>query len=163
VIHKVQYYDIRKKCGGGNMCYNFANVEMLLNMVKVKSGLGVKDGFRYNLCSVKVQAAMLRDMLRNLDVGIPGLLEDGIKVLVYAGVKDLICNWLGEASWLIWKLILFWNWVEILCWILWWCMNECDFDREFKVGWWHEVVRAEGFWKISCSDIHGWWWTSRFS
>jgi serine carboxypeptidase-like clade 4 len=39
---------------------------------------------------------MMQDWMRNLEVGIPALLEDGIKVLVYAGEEDLICNWLGK-------------------------------------------------------------------
>ncbi|MBA0701319.1 hypothetical protein Goari_020439 [Gossypium aridum] len=42
---------------------------------------------------------MLVDWMRNLEVGIPALLEDGIKLLVYAGEYDLICNWLGNSRW----------------------------------------------------------------
>jgi serine carboxypeptidase-like clade 4 len=43
--------------------------------------------------------------MRNLEVGIPALLEDGISLLVYAGEYDLICNWLGMLPYLIsvWK------------------------------------------------------------
>ncbi|CAN1238339.1 Serine carboxypeptidase-like 49 [Linum grandiflorum] len=44
-------------------------------------------------------AAMLVDWMRNLEVGIPELLEDGIKMLIYAGEYDLICNWLGNSRW----------------------------------------------------------------
>ncbi|XP_072072014.1 methionine S-methyltransferase-like isoform X2 [Arachis hypogaea] len=36
--------------------------------------------------------------MRNLEVGISALLEDGIQVLVYAGEEDLICNWLDAMS-----------------------------------------------------------------
>uniref|UniRef100_A0A166DR91 Carboxypeptidase n=1 Tax=Daucus carota subsp. sativus TaxID=79200 RepID=A0A166DR91_DAUCS len=43
--------------------------------------------------------AMLVDWMRNLEVGIPALLEDGIQMLVYAGEYDLICNWLGNSRW----------------------------------------------------------------
>lgn len=39
---------------------------------------------------------MITDWMRNLEVGIPELLEDGIKLLVYAGEYDLTCNWLGK-------------------------------------------------------------------
>lgn len=39
---------------------------------------------------------MITDWMRNLEIGIPKLLEDGIKLLVYAGEYDLICNWLGK-------------------------------------------------------------------
>jgi hypothetical protein len=41
---------------------------------------------------------MLTDWMRNLEVGIPALLEDGINVLIYAGEYDLICNWLGKDA-----------------------------------------------------------------
>ncbi|XP_073387740.1 serine carboxypeptidase-like isoform X2 [Physcomitrium patens] len=37
--------------------------------------------------------------INNLEKGIPGLLEDGIELLVYAGEYDLICNWLGNSRW----------------------------------------------------------------
>ncbi|KAL0436383.1 UNVERIFIED_CONTAM: Serine carboxypeptidase 3 [Sesamum radiatum] len=49
-------------------------------------------------CST-VYEAMVSDWMRNLEVGIPALLEDGIKLLVYAGEYDLICNWLGNSRW----------------------------------------------------------------
>ena len=115
VIHKVQYYDIRKKCEGP-MCYNFTNVERLLNMQKVKSALGVSDDLGYALCSLDVRFAMMEDWMKNLEVGIPDLLEEGMKVLVYAGEEDLICNWLGELlfTYLGWKYMF-----ELLmcCWI----------------------------------------------
>ncbi|KAH0745360.1 hypothetical protein KY285_007017 [Solanum tuberosum] len=43
--------------------------------------------------------ALLVDWMRNSEVGIPTLLEDGIKLPVYAGEYDLICNWLGNSRW----------------------------------------------------------------
>ncbi|KAG4954749.1 hypothetical protein JHK87_040343 [Glycine soja] len=46
-----------------------------------------------------VYSAMMQDWMRNLEVGIPTLLEEGIKVLMYAGEEDLICNWLGNSRW----------------------------------------------------------------
>ncbi|XP_027911762.1 serine carboxypeptidase-like [Vigna unguiculata] len=94
----INYYDIRKKCEGP-MCYNFTNVERLLNMQKVKSALGVSDDLGYALCSLDVRFAMMEDWMKNLEVGIPDLLEEGMKVLVYAGEEDLICNWLGNSRW----------------------------------------------------------------
>ncbi|KAJ1435987.1 Serine carboxypeptidase, serine active site [Sesbania bispinosa] len=49
--------------------------------------------------NTEVYMAMLVDWMRNLEVGIPVLLEDGINLLVYAGEYDLICNWLGNSRW----------------------------------------------------------------
>lgn len=39
---------------------------------------------------------MITDWMKDLEVGIPALLEDGINMLIYAGEYDLICNWLGN-------------------------------------------------------------------
>ncbi|KAK7412973.1 hypothetical protein VNO78_04770 [Psophocarpus tetragonolobus] len=94
----INYYDIRKKCIG-HLCYDFHNLETLLNLQKVKSALGVDAGIEFVSCSNTVYTAMEQDWMQNLDVGIPALLEDGIKLLVYAGEEDFICNWLGNSRW----------------------------------------------------------------
>ncbi|TKY67169.1 Serine carboxypeptidase 49 [Spatholobus suberectus] len=94
----LNYYDIRKKCVG-DLCYDFQNVERLLNLKKVKSALGVANDLEFVSCNTSVYNDMLQDWMRNLEVGIPALLEEGIKMLVYAGDKDLICNWLGNSRW----------------------------------------------------------------
>ncbi|QCE13222.1 cathepsin A [Vigna unguiculata] len=94
----INYYDIRKKCVG-ELCYDFSDLEKLLNLPKVKSALGVGGDLKFVSCSSTVYNAMLQDWMKNLEVGIPTLLEEGIKVLVYAGEKDLICNWLGNSRW----------------------------------------------------------------
>ncbi|KAL4292641.1 hypothetical protein S83_061617 [Arachis hypogaea] len=93
----INYYDIRKKCEG-NLCYDFSNVETFLNEKTVRDALGVGD-LDFVSCSSTVYDAMMEDWMRNLEVGIPALLEDGIQVLVYAGEEDLICNWLGNSRW----------------------------------------------------------------
>ncbi|KAL6586445.1 Serine carboxypeptidase-like 49 [Orobanche minor] len=93
----VNYYDIRKKCEG-SLCYDFSNLEKYLNQKSVRAALGVGD-IEFVPCSTTVYQAMLMDWMRNLEVGIPELLEDGVKLLVYAGEYDLICNWLGNSRW----------------------------------------------------------------
>lgn len=70
-------------------------MEKLLNQRNVRDALGVGD-IDFVSCSPMVYQAMLVDWMRNLEVGIPALLEDGIKLLVYAGEYDLIYNLLGE-------------------------------------------------------------------
>ncbi|XP_057785068.1 serine carboxypeptidase-like 48 [Salvia miltiorrhiza] len=64
----------------------------------VRDALGVGD-IDFVSCSSTVYEAMVMDWMRNLEVGIPAMLEDGIKLLVYAGEYDLICNWLGNSRW----------------------------------------------------------------
>ncbi|KAL0320202.1 UNVERIFIED_CONTAM: Serine carboxypeptidase-like 49 [Sesamum radiatum] len=93
----VNYYDIRKKCVG-SLCYDFSNLEKYLNQKSVRDALGVGN-IEFVSCSPTVYQVMLVDWMRNLEVGIPALLEDGIKLLVYAGEYDLICNWLGNSRW----------------------------------------------------------------
>lgn len=95
----LQYYDVRKKCEG-SLCYDFSNAEKFLNKKSVRESLGVGD-IDFVSCSPTVYQAMLVDWMRNLEAGIPALLEDGIKVLIYAGEYDLICNWLGKSSWML--------------------------------------------------------------
>lgn len=97
LVGNTNYYDIRKKCVG-NLCYDFSNVEKLLNKESVRDSLGVGD-IDFVSCSPTVYQAMLVDWMRNLEAGIPTLLEDGIKLLVYAGEYDLICNSLGNSRW----------------------------------------------------------------
>lgn len=90
----VQYYDIRKQCEG-QLCYDFSDMGTFLNTKEVRDALGVGDR-DFVSCSSDVYEALLSDWMRNLEVGIPALLEDGIRVLIYAGEEDLICNWLGK-------------------------------------------------------------------
>ncbi|GER39438.1 serine carboxypeptidase [Striga asiatica] len=97
IANGVNYYDIRKKCEG-SLCYDFSNMERFLSLESVKIALGVGD-IDFVSCSTTVYNAMITDWMRNLAVGIPALLEDGIKFLSYAGEYDLICNWLGNTRW----------------------------------------------------------------
>ncbi|EMS57267.1 Serine carboxypeptidase-like protein [Triticum urartu] len=97
IIGNKNYYDVRKPCVG-SLCYDFSNLEKFLNLKSVRQSLGVGD-IEFVSCSPTVYQAMLLDWMRNLEVGIPELLENDIKVLIYAGEYDLICNWLGNSRW----------------------------------------------------------------
>ncbi|KAL1323580.1 hypothetical protein AAHE18_13G026500 [Arachis hypogaea] len=97
ITGNINYYDIRKKCYG-EMCYDFSDMERFLREGKVREALGVGK-LEFVSCSRRVYDAMNGDWMKNLEVDIPNLLEDGIRLLVYAGEKDLICNWLGNSRW----------------------------------------------------------------
>ncbi|KAJ0970148.1 hypothetical protein J5N97_023025 [Dioscorea zingiberensis] len=97
IAGSINYYDIRKQCEG-DLCYDFSNMEKFLNEKTVRQALGVGD-IEFVSCSPTVYQALLTDWMKNLEVGIPALLEDGVKVLIYAGEYDLICNWLGNSRW----------------------------------------------------------------
>ncbi|XP_020583403.1 serine carboxypeptidase-like 49 isoform X2 [Phalaenopsis equestris] len=93
----INYYDIRKKCQG-SLCYDFSNLEKFLNQKSVKNALGVGDR-KFVPCNPLVYEALLTDWMKNFEEIIPALIEDGIRLLVYAGEYDLICNWLGNYRW----------------------------------------------------------------
>lgn len=73
-------------------------MENYLNQKSVQDALGVPAGIDFVSCSTSVYDAMIDDWVRNLEVDIPSLLEDGIRVLIYAGEYDLICNWIGKTG-----------------------------------------------------------------
>lgn len=37
--------------------------------------------------------------MQNYEPTLPPMLDAGIEVMIYAGVQDLICNWLGNYRW----------------------------------------------------------------
>ncbi|KAI3823264.1 hypothetical protein L1987_04697 [Smallanthus sonchifolius] len=98
IAGNINYYDIRKQCEG-SLCYDFSNMEDFLSESSVKTALGVPNNIDFVSCSDAVHEAMLNDWMRDLEVGIPALLEQRIELLVYAGEYDLICNWLGNSRW----------------------------------------------------------------
>ncbi|GAB4836408.1 hypothetical protein Ancab_001320 [Ancistrocladus abbreviatus] len=85
-------------------CYDFSNADESLNQQSARDALGVGD-IDWVPCSFTVHQAMMVDWMRNLEADIPGLLENGIQLLIYAGEEDLICNWLGN-----------WGWVQAMEW-----------------------------------------------
>ncbi|GFP79688.1 serine carboxypeptidase-like [Phtheirospermum japonicum] len=91
-------YDIRKKCTG-DLCYDLSGMERFLNQTSVKKALGVDEDIEFVSCSDSVFDAMLGDQMINHALYIPELLQDGIKLLVYVGEYDFICNWLGNFIW----------------------------------------------------------------
>ncbi|KAL8146386.1 serine carboxypeptidase-like [Apium graveolens] len=96
IAGNINYYDIRKQCEG-NLCYDFSRLDTFLNLPSVKEALGVHTD--WVSCSRTVYDAMQGDWMKDLELGIPALLEDGINALIYAGEYDLICNWLGNTRW----------------------------------------------------------------
>ncbi|KAL1542697.1 serine carboxypeptidase-like [Salvia divinorum] len=93
----INHYDIRKNCSG-SLCYDFSSAERFLNDEAVQNALGVRD-IEFISCSTKVHEYMFLEMMKNFEGGLPALLQDGMKLLVYAGEFDLICNWLGNSRW----------------------------------------------------------------
>ena len=90
-------YNIELKCGPNPLCYNFTNVNVFLNTERVQSALGVNK--KWSSCNDVVNAGFGKDWMRNYQTQLPDLLNNGTRVLIYAGDLDFICNWLGNQAW----------------------------------------------------------------
>lgn len=102
----------------------------------MKEALGVGD-IDWVSCSSTVYDAMIDDFMRDLEVGIPTLLEDGIKLLVYAGEYDLICNWLGKLHLMYLAELFNSGWSSENCQLTTIC---CYMVRKLKMGSGHGMV-----------------------
>lgn len=94
-------YDIRTECKGGNLCYEeLQYIDDYLNLPEVKEKLGVEVE-EYQGCNFDINRNFLfaGDWMKPYYKNVIDLLESKLPVLVYAGDKDFICNWLGNRAW----------------------------------------------------------------
>ncbi|KAJ2306329.1 hypothetical protein IWW55_001508, partial [Coemansia sp. RSA 2706] len=87
-------YDVRIPCEGGNLCYPImADIDAYLNNPEVQKELG-SDVSKFESCSQSVYTGFMLsgDWMKPYHREIPALLADGIRVLIYAGDADFICN-----------------------------------------------------------------------
>jgi len=91
-------YDIRKKCDNPPLCYNFDNMEKFISREDVRQELGVGNR-SWSSCNMIVHTFMLGDWIVNLQSSVTNLLNNNVKVLVYSGDKDYVCNWKGGEAW----------------------------------------------------------------
>lgn len=95
----INVYDYRKECIG-DLCYDFTGMEEYLNKPETRKALGVADEVPYwQSCDPGVHEDMMGDWGHSFDNVLPEMLDDGIRVMIYAGEKDIICNWLGNRRW----------------------------------------------------------------
>jgi cathepsin A (carboxypeptidase C) len=90
-------YDMRQKCEHGSLCYDFSHVDTFLNRPETKEAIGATK--KWSECNRFVNLMFQQDWMKNYQTMLPDLLSDGIRVLVYAGDVDFICNWLGNKKW----------------------------------------------------------------
>ncbi|KAJ2078584.1 hypothetical protein H4R24_004362 [Coemansia sp. RSA 988] len=96
------YYDMRLNCGGNeDACYPIMDdIDRYLNNPTVQKELGAEVSV-FESCSEKVFTGfwLTGEETKPFHQYIPPLLADGIRVLVYAGDADYICNWYGNKAW----------------------------------------------------------------
>ncbi len=123
----VNPYDVRLPCGDSPLCYDMRHIERFLAQKDVREALGVHrtgsaaEGFaarvglqradsrtaghaphHWHECNMHVnsQLSLSGDWFLDFATDLPQLLAAQIRVLVYAGDQDLICNHYGQAAWL---------------------------------------------------------------
>ncbi|RKP05913.1 Alpha/Beta hydrolase protein [Thamnocephalis sphaerospora] len=97
-------YDVRVKCDPSTpLCYSeITAITKYLNLPHVMRELGAKVS-KFDSCNTDInrQFMMAGDWMRPYVRKVPKILEAGIRVLVYAGDADFICNWMGNKAWTI--------------------------------------------------------------
>jgi carboxypeptidase C (cathepsin A) len=86
-------YDMRLKTP-----YDFSAMDVYLNDRRVTRQIGARKPWVGVNTTVWQQLAPI-DFLHSFQGLIPPILDEGIKVLIYAGDQDYICNWLGVQAW----------------------------------------------------------------
>jgi carboxypeptidase C (cathepsin A) len=95
---QMNVYDIRKECEGA-LCYSeFEVLDRYLNQPSVRKALGVGDR-EWESCNMEVHSDFMGDWGHNYDVVLPELLSAGVRVMIYVGDQDFICNWVGNRQW----------------------------------------------------------------
>ncbi|GMF47479.1 unnamed protein product [Phytophthora fragariaefolia] len=96
-------YDIRKKCDSSNPseCYNTTAVTEYLNSKTVREYLNVSDKVSsWQQCSSRAHDNLPSDLIKNVDSYVVDLLNDNsVRVLIYNGDADAVCNWYGSEAW----------------------------------------------------------------
>lgn len=94
-------YDIRTMCEGSSLCYSqLEYIDQYLNLPEVKKALGAEVD-EYQSCNFDINRNFMfaGDWMKPYQKNVIDLLEKELPVLIYAGDKDFICNWLGNQAW----------------------------------------------------------------
>lgn len=93
-------YDVRIKCKVPGLCYDFSASTAWLNLPATRAALGVtKASAKWDSCNMRVNHMFAADWMRSQEQTVPPLLAAGVRVLIYAGDADFICNWMGNRAW----------------------------------------------------------------
>ncbi|KAI0688122.1 carboxypeptidase C [Cytidiella melzeri] len=98
-------YDVRKKCDrskDGDLCYRQMGwIDVWMNNAENKKALGVPANLQFDSCNMEVNQAFFKqgDGMHNSAALLPDIINDDVKLLVYAGNADSMCNFMGNEAW----------------------------------------------------------------
>lgn len=96
-------YDLRKVCPQElqPLCVNITNEINFMNDAKVQDKIGVKPYRTWLPCSMAagIPFAFDGDELTSYSPDVGFLLDNGVRVLVYYGDTDYMCDWIGGKEW----------------------------------------------------------------
>lgn len=92
-------YNIELQCQIPPLCYNFNNLDNYVTQPAVLAALGVNSNSQWSSCNFQVNGKFQGDWMHNYQTDLPDLLNAGIRVLVYSGDLDFVCNWIGGKAW----------------------------------------------------------------
>jgi serine carboxypeptidase-like clade 4 len=92
----INYYDVRKQCNPPPLCYDMTPIGDYLNEASVRKQLGVGNT-PWQTCSSVVYQYLTNDFEVSYRSDLPFLMSNGVRVTIYEGVEDLICNFYGAT------------------------------------------------------------------
>ncbi|CAK4086923.1 unnamed protein product [Aphanomyces euteiches] len=90
-------YDIREDCSNGGCIDYMKYGAKFLNAPAVQAKLGVNKTWEQS--NGRVYDDFSIDFMKDYVQFVPELLAGGVRVLIYAGDADLLCNWIGNEAW----------------------------------------------------------------
>ncbi|KAN0085973.1 Alpha/Beta hydrolase fold [Tylopilus felleus] len=99
-------YDARRTCDrekDGALCYKEMGwIDTYMNRPDIKAALGVNPQRNFESCNMAVNMAFMLqgDSMHNTPALLPPMINDGVRLLVYAGNADMMCNYIGNERWL---------------------------------------------------------------
>ncbi|KAJ7689127.1 serine carboxypeptidase [Mycena rosella] len=104
---KRNIYDVRMPCDknvDGPLCYQeLPWIDEYMNQPEVKQALGADPRApNFTACNYEMNFAFMLqgDGMRDSKSLLTELVDDGIRLLIYAGNVDMMCNYMGESQWI---------------------------------------------------------------
>ena len=92
-------YNIHAGCEVPGLCYQFAAVTSFLNQEDVQKAIGIPNGLQWSSCNFAVNGQFSRDWMHSMADRMLPVLAANKTVLIYSGILDYICNYVGGNAW----------------------------------------------------------------